>query len=240
MLRKTLICIVLGSLLVGCKSKVDQAKNYIWEGDKALTLGKALDNYKWFEKTSWKLKKTENGKEYVEFVGTLLPPSSKIELATNALQTVPRIKKQIENNIGAENYYYNVLLRSSGSTDDVLTKWALNRHNIKEDGTDFRSSVNNFNSTGDDARRVRYEELNTSLDNYENAANKLMAFYAQDNRMQVIYQLVINEDKTVNFGGFGCKSLKDDTVNDMPIDPLSTLYKIYQNEPIDTVCPEPI
>lgn len=240
MLKKTLMCFIMGSLLVGCKSKVDQAKNYIWEGDKALTLGKALDNYKWFEKTSWKLKKTENGKEYVEFVGTLLPPSSKIELATSAIQTVPKIKNQIENNVGAENYYYNTILCTNSSTDAILAGWALNRNTIKADGTDFTSHINDFNSTGDEARRARHEQLSMSLDIYTEAANKLMSFYANDNRMQVIYQLVINEDKTVTFGGFGCKSLKEDTINDMPIDPLSTLNKIYQNEPIDTVCPEPI
>ena len=63
------------STILGCEmfggGEVDLVKNGTLEIDKSLTVGKAIDNYKYFKKTEWKLVTTDNGKKIVEVVGNI-------------------------------------------------------------------------------------------------------------------------------------------------------------------------
>lgn len=70
---KTLFIITITTMLIsGCdkiksftSSDVSLVKDGVLEMDKSLTVGKAIDNYKYFKKTQWKAVKTENGKRIV-------------------------------------------------------------------------------------------------------------------------------------------------------------------------------
>lgn len=48
---------------------VSLVKDGMLEMDKSLTVGKAIDNYKFFKKTDWKLVTTDNGKKIVTAEG---------------------------------------------------------------------------------------------------------------------------------------------------------------------------
>lgn len=69
----TLFIITITTMLIsGCdkiksftSSDVSLVKDGVLEMDKSLTVGKAIDNYKYFKKTQWKALKTENGKRMV-------------------------------------------------------------------------------------------------------------------------------------------------------------------------------
>lgn len=75
-------------VLSGCKGKVETVKDSYWYGEKGITIGKALDNYKYFESKDWKVTKTDNGIESVEFTGTL----STAETLKNIEKTIAETK----------------------------------------------------------------------------------------------------------------------------------------------------
>ncbi|MBJ6802766.1 hypothetical protein [Geomonas propionica] len=58
-------------ILAGCKGKVESIKDSYWFVDKSITIGKALDGYKYFESKKWEIVKTENGREFVDFTGVV-------------------------------------------------------------------------------------------------------------------------------------------------------------------------
>jgi hypothetical protein len=65
-------------LLFGCDKvksisggDVALVKNGTLEMDKSLTVGKAIDNYKFFKKTDWKLITTDNGRKIVTVVAAI-------------------------------------------------------------------------------------------------------------------------------------------------------------------------
>lgn len=63
----------LALVLNGCNKvgggDVSLVKNGYLDFDKSITLGQALDGYKFFSKKEWKAYKTEQGRRVVEFVG---------------------------------------------------------------------------------------------------------------------------------------------------------------------------
>jgi hypothetical protein len=70
--------LVFGVVLFGCdKAKdlvsgdVSLVKNGTMEFDKSLTVGQALDKYKYFKSTKWEAVKTDNGRRLVNVVGDL-------------------------------------------------------------------------------------------------------------------------------------------------------------------------
>ena len=69
-MKKVIICMVILSLL-GCSDPIGIVKDGSLEINKATTVGKALDNYKYFSKTDWKTFKTDNGQTIVQFNGTI-------------------------------------------------------------------------------------------------------------------------------------------------------------------------
>lgn len=73
LLRVVTLTMLVGFVFIisGCKGKVGEVKDSSWRGDKGIPIGKALDKYKYFESTEWKLTKTDNGREFVDFSGTL-------------------------------------------------------------------------------------------------------------------------------------------------------------------------
>ena len=48
---------------------VDLVKNGILELDKSLTIGQAIDNYKYFKNTKWEIITTDNGKKVAQITG---------------------------------------------------------------------------------------------------------------------------------------------------------------------------
>ncbi len=68
-----LLCaLVLMLVMVGCGNKeVSIVKEGTLDFDKTLTVGKAIDNYKYFKKVDWKLEQSENGKRVVVVSGDL-------------------------------------------------------------------------------------------------------------------------------------------------------------------------
>ena len=71
----TTVCL---ASFIGCdKAKeltggdVSLVKNGMLEFDKSLTVGKAIDNYKFFKKTKWESITTDNGRRIVTVVGTI-------------------------------------------------------------------------------------------------------------------------------------------------------------------------
>ena len=73
MKRKILLLAVLWSLL-GCNkisNDVDIVKNGTMSLDKSLTVGQAIDNYKYFKSTKWESTKSDNGRNLVNATGTL-------------------------------------------------------------------------------------------------------------------------------------------------------------------------
>jgi len=67
--------LVIFLTIVGCDKfgggELDLVKNGTLAMDKSLTVGKAIDNYKYFKNTEWKLVTTDNGKKIVEAVGNI-------------------------------------------------------------------------------------------------------------------------------------------------------------------------
>ena len=56
--------------IAGCgDSNIATVKEGTLDGMKELTIGSAFDNYKYFSKTTWESKETDNGVRYVEFKG---------------------------------------------------------------------------------------------------------------------------------------------------------------------------
>lgn len=76
--NSTIVLIVVAVLMSGCDKvksvtggDISLVKGGTLEIDKSLTVGQAIDNYKFFKKTKWDLLKTENGKKIVTVVATL-------------------------------------------------------------------------------------------------------------------------------------------------------------------------
>ena len=72
------ILALITTLLFGCNKvksatggDVSLVKGGTLEIDKSLTVGQAIDNYKYFKKTKWDLLKTENGKKIVTVVAAI-------------------------------------------------------------------------------------------------------------------------------------------------------------------------
>jgi major membrane immunogen (membrane-anchored lipoprotein) len=223
--NKAVMVIIAVVVLSGCKGKVDQIKSSVWEGDKATTLGKALDNYKGFDKKSWTLIKTDNGKEIVEFTGDLIPPEATIKQAEEMIVTAPKIREQIKNDDRAMYYYsqgnihnYKEVL---GDDIPVLKGFKIDSSNI-ELARAFRPKVE--------------KQLNEALGN----AEKIKSFYAGGNKLQVIYQFALNEDKTFDIVAAGCQTSQDkQRSNFLMTDPSTVLKKIYDSNSIEGACLEP-
>ena len=224
MMSEIVAIAIVMTVVAGCKGKVDQIKSSVWSGDKGTTLGKALDKYKGFGKTTWQLIKTDNGKEIVEFAGDLIPPEAKIKSAEDMISTAPKIREQIKGNDRAMYYYSqgNIHNYKEVLSDDipVLKGFRVDKNNI-ELLTAFRPKVE--------------RQLNDALSN----AEKLKAFYASGNKLQVVYEFVINEDKSFDIAAAGCRTSQDKQISSLQ-NSLDVLKKIYDSEPIDGVCFEPI
>lgn len=68
---RIIIIAIFFILLTGCgDSNISAVKDKVLPGFKSLTLGEALDNYKYFDDTSWETKETENGRKFAEFRAT--------------------------------------------------------------------------------------------------------------------------------------------------------------------------
>jgi hypothetical protein len=74
----TITLIAISTIMFGCDkvknitgSEVSLVKGGTLEIDKSLTVGQAMDNYKYFKKTTWDLVKTDNGKKIVTVIGML-------------------------------------------------------------------------------------------------------------------------------------------------------------------------
>lgn len=73
------VCLLITSILMisalsGCDKvggEVALVKNGTLEMDKSLTVGKAIDNYKYFKDTKWELLTTDNGKKLVQATGNI-------------------------------------------------------------------------------------------------------------------------------------------------------------------------
>ena len=69
MFIRIILAILVMPLIAGCEksdsSYISLVKNGTLEMDKSLTIGNAIDNYKYFIKPKWDLLKTENGKKVV-------------------------------------------------------------------------------------------------------------------------------------------------------------------------------
>lgn len=64
--------IIILFTLVGCGNKeVSVVKEGTMDFDKSLTIGQAIDNYKYFKKVNWKLDKSDNGKKIVVVTGDI-------------------------------------------------------------------------------------------------------------------------------------------------------------------------
>ncbi|MGD9686837.1 MAG: hypothetical protein AB7U43_07695 [Desulfobacter sp.] len=76
MLPRFIILFTLLSLgILGCNKigggDVSLVKDGMLEFDKSLTVGKAIDNYKFFKKTDWKSITTDNGRKIVTVVAAI-------------------------------------------------------------------------------------------------------------------------------------------------------------------------
>lgn len=59
-------------LMTGCSdNKISVVKNGTFPFDKSLTVGQAIDNYKYFKKTKWETLTTENKKKVVQVIGQI-------------------------------------------------------------------------------------------------------------------------------------------------------------------------
>ena len=64
-----LLCIVLLYSCTSFLSNTELVKDAIYEEDYSISIGDALDNYKYFTRTEWKEFTTEQGRDIVEFRG---------------------------------------------------------------------------------------------------------------------------------------------------------------------------
>lgn len=210
----------------GCKGKVEQVKNHIWEGDKGLTLGKALDNYKGFEKKNWEVKKTENGKEFVEFTGVLPPNEQKLKESDTLTKRITEIKNQLANkNVKIINDY-------SGYMGKAHIEQYL------YEGAYIDNSYDAFDNS-DKAIAERAVVIEGMLQPYLNKSLALNEFYKNGNKMEVVYQFTINEDKSIDISTSGCRTSKDKKASELS-EPFAVLKSIYDNKPIVGVCAEPV
>lgn len=66
------LCIFLIICFAGCTdSKVTLVKKGVLEIDKGLTVGEAIDNFKYFKERKWQSFKADNGRDIVEVAGTV-------------------------------------------------------------------------------------------------------------------------------------------------------------------------
>lgn len=71
-LRTLAVMFAVVWLTTGCsENKVAMVKNGTLQFDKSLTVGQAIDNYKYFKKTKWETLTTENGKKVVQVTGQI-------------------------------------------------------------------------------------------------------------------------------------------------------------------------
>jgi len=104
-IRLCLLLILFCVYIMGCdkansvtNSDVSTVKSATLEIDKSLTVGQAVDKYKYFSKVRWEAKKTENGKRLVCAYGDAPPESlpSQIKSAEFQLQFVINTDKSID------------------------------------------------------------------------------------------------------------------------------------------------
>lgn len=228
---KLSIVLLLVSIVSGCQGKVDQVKNMVWDADKSLTLGKALDNYKYFEKREWSAKKTDNGKEFIEFIGTLDPSSRQKEINNELTALTPKIdklKKELEENypklkahdVSTISYYTYGCSREEDKSKcmaDGVERFKTGFHTMDEN-----LAMNNYNA--------HKSSLENDLKNVS-GLNDELNFYKNGNRIQIVYQFLIQQDKTISieYGGYQKnKAEKTSNFNNY----LQVLSDIYKNEPI--------
>lgn len=71
-MRKTIGVLLLLGTFTGCSdNSVTMVKKGTLEIDKSLTVGQAIDNYKYFKKTKWEVLTTDNGKKVVQAYGEI-------------------------------------------------------------------------------------------------------------------------------------------------------------------------
>lgn len=64
--------LLLACIFAGCSdSGISMVKKGTLEFDKSLTVGQAIDNYKFFKKTKWEALTTDNGKKVVQIHGEI-------------------------------------------------------------------------------------------------------------------------------------------------------------------------
>lgn len=99
------------TLLIGCdKMKsvtggdVSLVKGGILEIDKSLTVGQAIDNYKYFKKTKWESQKTDNGKRIVQ-VNADIDTAKSPSLNTEKLPGLKSAQVQFQFKINTDNTF---------------------------------------------------------------------------------------------------------------------------------------
>lgn len=242
-MKKTLGCVtklsivlLLVSIVSGCQGKVDQVKNMVWDADKSLTLGKALDNYKYFEKREWSAKKTDNGKEYIEFIGTLEPSTrlKDIDSEMSSISTkITRTKRIVDK--------YSPMLASGDINAVAYIQYGC----IKEQDSDeakcisdavktLRASYYVLPTSEIDQAKSKIEYYKGEIENDQKriaSFNEEISYYKNNNRIQVVYQFLIQQDKTISieYGGYQInKTEKSINFNNL----LQVLSEIYKNKPI--------
>jgi hypothetical protein len=240
MKKKLMVVFVLILFVSACKGNVDKVKESVWSGDKGTTIGKALDNYNGFEKKSWESKKSDNGKEYVEFTGDINPSSRLTTLDTENNNIINK-KKYVE--------YYRDKLQNNDK--DAIVFWGScspdkpeeiksNPENdkqcierVKQDSF-FGRQYSGENTSAleqktEDARR-HFRDFEQSVNDY----NKIKSFYGGGGRLQIVFQFILNQDKSIDILGAGCQTAKGK--KNLAVQPAYILPYIYNNQPIDNFC----
>jgi len=211
----------------GCKNKVSQIKDSVWNGDKSTTLGKALDHYKGFERTDWKLIKADNGKDIVEFSGTFMVPQETLTRTKEVVANIPMIREQVKKSKYAEEYYFDQL-RGNASSDK------RSKVRIGVNAFDAEKNMRYFPYLSEDLGPKLDQKLTALLDD----ANYIQQFYSSGNRLQLVYQFVLNEDNSFKIEAAGCRTAKEQQSTNLMYDAIATLGDIYNNVYNPNICNE--
>ena len=235
-----MVVFVLILFVSACKGNVDKVKESVWSGDKGTTIGKALDNYNGFDKKSWESKKTDNGKEYVEFTGEINPSSRLKELDTennniiNKKKYVEYYRDKLQNNDKDAIIWWNTC--NQGKPEDFTSNPENDKQcieHVKNDswvfGREYSGDSSALKQNTENAHR-KFRDSEKTLDYFIN----IKSFYDGGDRLQIVFQFILNQDKSIDILGAGCQTAKGK--KNLAVQPLSVLQRIYTNEPIDDVC----
>ena len=225
---KQVIILALLVVLQACNNPVKEVKDSYWSGDDSVTIGKALDNYKYFDKVFWMEDKLPNGKVYVVFTAELKLTEQDIENMTDAKFEENRKKVEIgranlrNNNVFAGVYAnlindvlvtdgtYKLIKEHYGSGDRLLfgIKFGYGKNNKKEGKhyVDLRkvtmASNKNFNN------EVTFENfvIKPIFDNKplvaveNNQQYSLYYYYYHDTALKAVMGNSSNNNSTENNG----------------------------------------